>query len=166
MVACYTFSCSVSCVCVWPSSSFSKACNPTSSNNFGGLPRSAFLTSKLPLLNLLNHSLYCVRYSIHQERALWKLRQAFDEILLPIYPKRKPKINAPRKPLFEGTYFNIFKSKNKHDLVLNLKCLVLNIVDRWHENKRAPMVTFDKSYNCAYWPRDGNTGFICIHLVD
>ena len=52
----FTFNWSTSYCCVWASFSSNNACNSLSWNFFGGLPRSSFLTSKLPLLNFLNHS--------------------------------------------------------------------------------------------------------------
>ena len=54
-----TFNWSASRCCVWASSSSSDACNSLSRNFFGGLARSSFLASKLPLLNLLNHPKHC-----------------------------------------------------------------------------------------------------------
>ena len=71
------FNWSASCCCVWALSSSNNACNSLSWNFFGGLPRSSFLTSKLPFLNFLNHSKHC-----DLPRACSrKFQQAFDAIL-------------------------------------------------------------------------------------
>ena len=144
IVCCATFN--ISAICFWlkVGSSSNIVCNSMSSNFFGGLPRSSFLTSKSPSLNRRNHLLHVASDRAWSPYASTSIR--CDSAAL--FFKWKQKIKALRKSSVSGTKSVIFNLMKKCDVVCPLIWCILNMFDRWQTNakKASSHLYFDAQF--------------------